>query len=250
VAVVDVAELTPKSEIITRLGSLKSERATWFLHWQEITAYLLPRNGRYFLQDHNKGWKRHNNIYDNTGTRALKTLGAGLMGGLTSPARPWFRLGTSDHDLMDYAPVKEWLAQCTRIMLDIFSRSNTYRALHQQYLELGAFGTASTIVLEDYERVIHHYPLTIGEYCIAQDWQGKVTTLYREFERTVAELVKEFGIDNVSPGRALDVRARQPRASGSRSCTRSSRAQTAIRLSAMHSTCPGARCTTSSAATR
>lgn len=188
----------PKSQVITRLGALKAERATWFLHWQELTTYLLPRNGRYFLQDHNKGWKRHNNVYDNTGTRALKTLGAGLMGGLTSPARPWFRLGTQDHDLMDYAPVKEWLAQCTRIMLDVFSRSNTYRALHQMYLELGAFGTSANVILEDYDRVIHHYPLTVGEYCIAQDWQGRITTLYREFERTVSEIVREFGLANVS----------------------------------------------------
>lgn len=195
----NVADQTPRQQILTRLGALKAERATWWMHWAEITSYLLPRNGRYFRQDHNKGWKRHNSIYDNTGTRALKTLGAGLMGGLTSPARPWFRLGTADHDLQDYAPVKEWLAQCTRIMLDIFSRSNTYRALHQQYLELGAFGTAATLVLEDYDRVIHHYPLTIGEYCIAQDWQGKVNTLYREFERPVVEIVKEFGIENVSP---------------------------------------------------
>jgi hypothetical protein len=195
-----LGEQTPKQQVITRLGSLKSERATWFLHWQELTTYLLPRNGRYFLQDHNRGWKRHNNIYDNTGTRALKTLGAGLMGGLTSPARPWFRLGTRDPELATYAPVKQWLADCTRIMLDIFSRSNTYRALHQVYLELGAFGTSANVMLESYDSVIHHYPLTIGEYCIAQDWQGRVTTLYREFERTVAEVVKEFGIDNVSPG--------------------------------------------------
>lgn len=197
--VANVPEMTEKQQTLTRLGQLKTERATWFLHWQEITAYLLPRNGRYFLQDHNKGWRRHNAIYDNTGTRALKTLAAGLMGGLTSPARPWFRLGVRDHDLAQNHAVKQWLADCTRIMLDVFARSNTYRALHQMYLELGAFGTAANIVLEDYNRVIHHYPLTVGEYCVAQDWQGKVCTVYREFERTVAEVVKEFGIENVSP---------------------------------------------------
>ena len=70
-----------KQQVITRLGQLKAERASWWAHWQEITLYLLPRNGRYFAQDRNKGWKRHNNIYDNTGTRALRTLAAGLMGG-------------------------------------------------------------------------------------------------------------------------------------------------------------------------
>ena len=150
------------------------------------------------MQDRNKGWKRHNNIYDNTGTRALEILAAGLMGGLTSPARPWFRLGVQDTDLMQYAPVKMWLSQVTSLMLDIFQKSNTYRTLHSMYRELGAFGTAASIVGEDFNTVIHHFPLTIGEYCIAQDWQGKVVTLYREFEKTVGEVVAEFGIENVS----------------------------------------------------
>ncbi|HEY5993339.1 MAG TPA: portal protein [Gallionellaceae bacterium] len=187
-----------KQQVITRLGQLKAERATWWAHWQEISLYLLPRAGRYFAQDRNKGWKRHNNIYDNTGTRALRTLAAGLMGGLTSPARPWFRLSTSDPALAKHYPVKLWLAQSTRIMLDVFQRSNTYRALHGMYEELGAFGTAACVVAEDYNTIIHHYPLTAGEYCIATDWQGRVCTLYREFEKTVGELVKEFGIENVS----------------------------------------------------
>src|SRR5271169_5251259 len=191
-------EQTQKAQVIKRLGILKSDRATWFAHWQEITAYLLPRNGRYFRQDHNKGWRRFNNIYDSTGTRALRTLSAGLMGGLTSPARPWFRLATSDQELMQSEPVRLWLAQCTRIMLDIFQQSNTYRALHSYYGELGAFGTSAGIVADDFNNVIHHHPLTAGEYCIAHDWKGNVCTLYREFEKTVGEIVKEFGAENVS----------------------------------------------------
>lgn len=193
-----MAERTQNQQIQSRLGQLKADRATWFAHWQEITTYLLPRNGRYFLQDHNKGWRRHNNILDNTGTRALDTLAAGLMGGLTSPARPWFRLATSDEDLMQSADVKLWLAQCTRIMLNIFQKSNTYRALHGSYRELGAFGTSAIIMADDYHNVIHHHPLTVGEYCIAQDWKGNVCTMYREFERTIGEVVKEFGLENVS----------------------------------------------------
>jgi Bacteriophage head to tail connecting protein len=194
-----MAENTTKQLINTRLGQLKSDRASWFAHWQEITTYLLPRNGRYFIQDHNKGWKRHNNIYDNTGTKALRTLAAGLMGGLTSPARPWFRLATQDPDMMKSADVKQWLADCTRIMLDIFQRSNTYRALHGSYEELGAFGTSGTILTADFHKVIHHHPLTIGEYCYASNWKGEVCTMMREFEKTVGEIVKEFGIDKVSP---------------------------------------------------
>jgi hypothetical protein len=142
--------------------------------------------------------RRHNSIYDNTGTRALRTWGAGMMAGATSPARPWFRLGTSDPALNNYQPVKLWLDEVTNKMQLVFQRSNTYRTLHGMYEELGAFGTGAAIILPDYKTVIHHYPSTVGEYAIATNYQGRVDTLYREFEKTVSEIVSEFGIENVS----------------------------------------------------
>jgi hypothetical protein len=187
-----------RDRLFTRWGQLKSERASWMAHWQEITSYLLPRNGRYFREDRNRGYRRHNNIYDNTGTRALRTLGAGLMSGATSPARQWFRLATPDPELNSYQPVKLWLDDVTKRMQRVFQKSNTYRSLHLMYEELGAFGTASSIVLPDFNEVIHHYPLTAGEYCISTDAQGRVCTLYREFEMTVSQVVKEFGYENCS----------------------------------------------------
>lgn len=188
----------PRDKLFTRWGQLKSERASWWAHWQEITTYLLPRNGRYFRQDRDKGWRRHNNIYDNTGTRALRTLGAGMMAGATSPARQWFRLGTADPDLNNYYPVKLWLEDTTRRMQMVFQRSNTYRTLHGMYEELGAFGTSASLVMGDFRNVIHHYPSTIGEFAIATDYQGRVNTIYREFEKTVHEMVQEFGYKNCS----------------------------------------------------
>ena len=83
-------------------------------------------------------------------------------------------------------------------MLQVFARSNTYRALHSLYEELGAFGTAATVVLDDFETVLHHYPLTAGEYCLAQNMRGEVDSLFREFETTVGAVVAEFGLDACS----------------------------------------------------
>ena len=187
-----------RDKLFTRWGQLKTERATWWAHWQEISTYLLPRSGRFYVTDRDKGWRRHNTIYDNTGTRALRVLGAGMMAGATSPARPWFRLGTADPELNSYQPVKLWLTDVTTRMQMVFQRSNTYRTLHQMYEELGAFGTTASIVLPDYQNIIHHYPVTVGEFAIAQDYQGKVCTIYREFEKTVGEIVKEYGYKNCS----------------------------------------------------
>ena len=37
-----------RDQLFTRWGQLKTERATWWAHYQELTTYILPRNGRYF----------------------------------------------------------------------------------------------------------------------------------------------------------------------------------------------------------
>lgn len=187
-----------RDKLLTRWSALKAERSSWMTHWREISDYLMPRSGRFISSDRNRGDKRHNAIYDSTGPDALRVLGAGMMAGANSPARPWFRLTTSDPSLDESARVKQWLADVQRLMLMVFAKSNTYPALHALHEENGAFGTAATLVLPDFDKVIHHYPLTCGEYAIATDHRGYVNTLYREFDKTVAELVGEFGRDKVS----------------------------------------------------
>lgn len=192
----DVRSGVPRRDKLqTRWGQLKSERASWWAHWQDISTYLLPRNGRFFVQDRNKGWRRHNAIYDSTATRALRVQSAGMMAGATSPARPWVKLATVDPELGKKHSVALWLEEVTRRILSVFARSNTYRVLHQMYEELGAFGTACAIVLPDENDDIHLYPVTVGEFALAQDFKGNVCTLYREFDKTVGELVKEFGYE-------------------------------------------------------
>lgn len=197
-ATVPGAGLTPRQKVLQRKGALWQERSSWLMHWREISEYQQPRLGRYMVTDVNKGWKRHNSIYDNTAVGAARTLAAGMMSGMTSPARPWFKMELADRELMEYGPVKSWLFQVTNLMRDIFARSNTYRSLHQGYEELGLFGTWATAVLPDFDNVIHHYPMTVGEYAIGTDHRGRVNTLAREFQMTVGQLVSQFGIENCS----------------------------------------------------
>lgn len=193
-----MTDFTEHDKMIARHVALINERASWMAHWKDISSFLLPRAGRYFSSDRNLGAKRTNNIYDSTGTQALRILAAGLMGGMTSPARPWFRLATRDTDLMKSAAVKQWLNDVSQILRDVFARSNTYRALHSSYEELGAFGTSATVILGDFDTVIHQHPITAGEYCISTDGKGRPDTMYREFQMQVGALVKEFGEANLS----------------------------------------------------
>lgn len=187
-----------RKKLCTRLGALIAERSSWMEHWKLLSSFFLPYSGRFFSQDRNRGGRRFNSIYDSSGVRASRTLGAGMMAGATSPARPWFRLLTPDKELNTYYPVKVWLTDVAELMQRVFQKSNTYRSLHSNYEELGVFGTGASICLPNYNNIIHHYNLTIGEYCLARNMEGVITTLYREFEQTVGAIVKEFGRDKCS----------------------------------------------------
>lgn len=187
-----------KERCSKRWSALKRERSSWMNHWREISEVLSPRTGRFLTDQNNKGYKRNEKILDSTGTRALRTLSGGMMAGLTSPARPWFRLTTLDPELDESYEVKVWMSQTTSLMQMLFNRTNLYRALHTAYEELGAYGTSATIILDDFDRVIHCMPLTIGEYAISTNARGQVNTLYREFRMTVSQMVQEFGYGNCS----------------------------------------------------
>lgn len=194
----DEEPINRKKRALARKAALWNERSSWVTHWREISEYQQPRAGRFVVTDRNKGDKRSNNILDNTAVFGARTLAAGMMSGMTSPARPWFRLEIADKDLMESAAVKDWLHQTAGTIRAIFAASNTYRSLHAIYEELGLFGTAASIVLPDFQNVIHHYPLTIGEYALATNHRGEVDTLAREFQMTVGQMVGQFGLANCS----------------------------------------------------
>lgn len=193
-----MADITALQRKRLRVSELVQERSSWLAHWREISEYQQPRAGRFMLSDRNRGEKRHQSIHDRTAIGAQRTLAAGLMSGMTSPARPWFRLALADRDLMEYAAVKTWLHRTGLLLREIFASSNTYRALQQGYGELGLFGTWASVVEPDFENVLHHHPLTVGEYALATNDKGVVDTLSREYEMTVGQIVKKFGLGNVS----------------------------------------------------
>ena len=189
-----------RNRYLRRLSDLQNERSNYLSHWQELSEYILPRRGRFLTSKRNDGSKKNNKIIDATATVAVRTLAAGMMSGITSPARAWFRLSTPDPALMEQADVKQWLFDVEKRMRDIFNRSNLYNALQTVYEELAVFGTGAMLVQEDYDDVIRCYPFTVGEYTLALSDRLEVNTFYREFDLTVAQMVEWFGKDNCSEG--------------------------------------------------
>lgn len=181
-----------------RATMLDAEFASWLVHYRELNTFLMPRAGLFLATDRNRGDRRHNAIHDNTGTRAVRIGGSGLMSGASSPSRAWLRFLTNNPDANRRYNVVRWLNQVDEIVLQTLAKSNAYRVLHSMYEELFAYGTAACLFTLDTENVIHLTPFTVGEYRLATDAKGNVSTCYRKFAKTTAELVDEFGFDRVS----------------------------------------------------
>jgi hypothetical protein len=179
-------------------SAMKLDRQSWIDHWRELADYVLPRKARFLVQDVNKGDKRNQKILDPTATQAAGTLTAGMMSGITSPARQWFLLATPDPEMMDYQPVKIWLDDVQKIINDIMLKSNFYSVLPGMYEDCGVFATAAMAILEDERDTIRCYQFPIGSFALAQNHRRQVDTFTQEFTQTVRQMVQWFGEENVS----------------------------------------------------
>lgn len=127
--------------ILERQKEFEKERGVWESHWQQIAEYMVPRRAE-FNTTQTKGGKRRGEIYDSTAIKANNILAAGMHGQLTSPATPWFSLRTSDPDLMKKEEVRRWLHGVEQVIIDVLNGSNFNSAIHEDYLDLGPFGTS------------------------------------------------------------------------------------------------------------
>ncbi|SDF40947.1 Bacteriophage head to tail connecting protein [Desulfovibrio legallii] len=180
-----------------RHQALLRRRAPWDAAWQSLADHFLPTRCRLRSQADaaEQGPLLNRRLVDATGVLAMRTLAAGLQGGLTSPARPWFRLSLDDADLARRRPVQAWLDEVAARMRAVFHRSNFYNAMHTIYGELGAFGTAFVFELADVRRGFRFLPLCAGEYALDCDADRRVDTVFRRTAMTLRQLVQTFGAE-------------------------------------------------------
>jgi Bacteriophage head to tail connecting protein len=184
-----------------RLLGLRNNRYSWWTHARELADYILPRRYRWLITQNqqNRGSPINQHILDSTGTLAARNLAAGMMSGISSPTRPWFKLKYGRIDSTQTSPVSLWLAECERLMYLVFAESNFYTAMAIFYFDLIVFGTAVNLIYEDYDNVINCINPCFGEYYVDIDGKYRPVIFYREFTYTIAQTVDEFGYDNTSP---------------------------------------------------
>lgn len=181
-----------------RMSEMDQEYSSFRDHYKELSEFFDPRRGRFFLEDRNRGAKRHKNIINNKGTKALRRATAGMLAGAMSPSRPWFAWDMMDKALLQDSEVKYWLELFRRVILLVFAKSNFYNMAPLMLRELLLFGTGAMTHEDDFDDVARFYTHTAGSYMIATNSRGVVDTLARRFQMTCYQMVKKFGLENVS----------------------------------------------------
>lgn len=181
-----------------RLSQLRNWRWSWWSAWSTLAEFILPERYHWVITPNRmaKGSPLNNAIVDSTATLAMKVCASGLWTGLTSPSRPWFKLGIGVPWLELDADGKAWLEDTEQKIYTVLGQSNFYTTMAQAFRDVATFGTAPVIIYEDFEDVIRCYLPCAGEYFLAAGSRLSIDTQYREFVMTVEQVVGMFTVEN------------------------------------------------------
>jgi hypothetical protein len=186
-----------------RYDSLKgsTERSNCENHWQQVGEVMSPRKID-FVGMRTPGEKKMNQVYDPTGIHSNELLAAGLHGMATNPAMKWFSLrlvtqrvvkaSGGDGDINEDTGIQKYLSDVEGIMWERIYQpgSNFTTALHETYLDLGAFGTAVMFVGQRDDGGLLFESRPLAEVVIAENAEGRVDTVFRKSKYTVRQLIQ------------------------------------------------------------
>jgi len=184
--------------IRTRFESLREKRRPWETLWQDIANYVMPRRAPGIIGSvQSPSTDTESRLFDTTAVQANMTLANGQLAWMSPMESPWFSFEPQGRRKFDDA--KLWLSDATTEARDALASSNFYEAVHEFYLDRGAFGTAALYVEPGKKKPLNCKVWPVGTFVIDEDEEGDIDTVIREFELTARQAVAKFGEDKVHP---------------------------------------------------
>jgi len=185
---------------ITQKQSLVVSRGMFDSHWQEIGELIYPEHANFTFTPA-PGEKRLSKVFDSVPTHANQLLASGLFSLLTSSASPWFHLRPVNLMMAKSREVNVYLDEVSSIMYHEINNpvAGFSSAIHEGYLEYGAFGNMTILLEENLEQSsLRFMSLPLYECHFIENAQGVIDTLYRTYDRSVGFLMRKFGVENLS----------------------------------------------------
>lgn len=183
-------------QVKSRYEQLLGERVTWESHWQELADYVLPRKNE-IQRTNTPGEKRNLKLFDSTAQQSNELLAGALHGMLTSPSMIFFGLSSGDPAIDERDDVRKFFAESTRRIHQVLNNSNFQTEMHEVYLDLACFGTATMIIEEDDRDLIRFSARQIKEIFVAENNKGVIDEVYRMFKWDAKQIAQEFGEANL-----------------------------------------------------
>lgn len=197
-----------RNHLEQRLMMARSWRFSWIEHYALIAQYLSPRrslwlsNGGMDQPVPNsmvRGLPVNQAILDPTATYARDVCAAGMMEGLVSASRPWFKLGPGIRDFPLDRAGQLWYEDVEDRVYTVMAESNFYDAASLMFKDLVSYGTAPMLIYEDEEDIIRCQNPVVGEYYLLVGPSFRIEGFIRQYVLTVAQCVEQFGLENCSP---------------------------------------------------
>lgn len=184
--------------IKTEYSEAKTHRAVWQDHWQQLRRWCRPTSPDFFTSQTNRlrGDRRHDEIYDSTAPWALDQFASGLSAVLTDPSSRWFGIG------LQGVPMEE-LAREERLYLeDVADRiyfelslpdSGAYATLHENYMDIGCFGTA--VQFQFWDRKNSHMKFRscpLADCFLAENNTGEIDKVFYRRKLNTRQMLQEF----------------------------------------------------------
>lgn len=195
-----------RSHLEARLVMLRQWRNSWwYQNWSTLAQYILPRRSIWLTQstggiptpnNMTRGLPLNTYIKDPTATFAVRICSAGLMSGLASVSRQWFKVVPTMRDMDIDQEGRAWLDEVESRTYNVLAGSNFYNSFAQECEDLVVFGSAPCVIYEDEQDVIRCYNPAVGEYYLATGATLRIDGLYREFVMTISQIVDFFGVKN------------------------------------------------------
>lgn len=168
--------------------------------YKDIRELLAPGTGLFNGERGNDDLENqkinYQKLLDSEPITFLDTTVAGLFGGLINPASRWFDLGVDQsnplYKELDSFTIGEMVSYVREFLYYLFNKSNFYTSANSVINEWVRYGIGVMLVEERDQDLIFFNPLTIGEFYLGIDSNGKYDKLGRNMKLRVDQIVQAF----------------------------------------------------------
>ncbi|MBA4259150.1 MAG: hypothetical protein C0446_08295 [Chitinophaga sp.] len=186
-------------KVLNRFEKLQHTRNNYVKTWDEITTFFMPSRGQYASTAVTKGENKAAKLLDITGVIAARTLASRIYTELTNPGDKWFKLTPKDNSVLSDNALRftQKLEDTIFTILQDDWRLAHIEATHDWI----AYGTACMMVHEyenekTNEKELCFKAIPVAELFIAEDFRGKVDTVFRKLKIPLRQIAQQFGTDN------------------------------------------------------